>query len=1118
MNKTWFSNYYRCVHSGWPLIVLLFLVGCSGDESTPLFETVPADQTKIHFSNDLQPTPDFNMLNYLYFYDGGGVSIGDINNDGLSDIYFTGNMKPNKLYINQGNFEFRDITGQAGVAGAGDWTSGTTMADVNGDGLLDIYVCNINYLSQQGRNELFINNGDGTFTEKAKQYGLDFQGYAKQAAFFDYDNDGDLDVYLLNHAVHSNRSYGDVDQRKINDPRAGDRLYRNEGERFTNVTAEAGIYNSITGYGLAVATSDLNNDGCTDIYISNDFHENDYLYRNNCDGTFTEVLEKSMGHTSRASMGNDAADFNNDGWIDLFVADMLPHTEKGRKTAISSETYKVYTIQRQFGYHPQLVQNTLQINRGTDSTGQLTFSEIAQYAGVNATDWSWATLFLDMNNDGFKDLYVTNGIYRRPNNLDYLLYIRRDSTQQGLGRQSTASDLSALQKMPHTKVPNAGFINNGDYTFSYKSDDLGMGSPTYSNGAAYGDLDNDGDLDLVTNNVNGKATIQRNLTREGDEGNYIQISLQGDSLNTHAIGSKIMIYDSSTVQKYELFTTRGFLSSVEPRITAGVGQSKNIDSLQVMWPDGSKQIRYNITANQHLNIDQGEGGVISKGSSDKAMRKIFKDITQQVGLDYVHREDSYIDFNRQPLTPFMLSTQGPALASGDVNNDGLDDFFIGGAKRQPGEIFLQQNGGQFRSMKFSGFESDAMFEDVGATFFDANGDGWLDLYVVSGGNEFSYQSEGLQDRLYMNDGAGRLVRVDDALPGVYENGSVVAPADYDGDGDVDLFVGSRSVPQNYGLSPDSHLLENQGNGMFKEVTDQVAPALRKLGMVTDAAWNDMDGNGKPDLIISGEWMPITIFYNEGEKLQPVDAGNLAQTEGWWQSIATGDFDGDGDSDIMAGNMGTNGFLKASREEPIVMYLKDFNEDGQTDPIVGYTREGKEYPVAPRDELLTPFKFLRPKFSSYEDYAGQTIQQILGSTLNEGSLQKKKVTMLQSVFIETLKDGTFAIHPLPVKAQWAPIFTFLSDDINSDGRPDLLTAGNFHDVKPSLGGRYDAGYGLYLKGKKGGFESVNILDSGFKIEGQTKAIHALKTGAGMGKDQMIIVARNNLPVLFFTISE
>ncbi|MDR8392511.1 VCBS repeat-containing protein [Aliifodinibius sp. S!AR15-10] len=1109
-SSTPFGNFPKFV-----LSIMLFLAGCTV-EKPKRFETLPVDQTNVTFSNDLETTSEFNILNYLYFYDGGGVSIGDINNDGLSDLYFTANMKPNRLYLNNGDFQFEDITAQAGVEGGGDWTTGTTMVDINADGLLDIYVNNVNYLTKEGRNQLFINNGDSTFTNMAEEYGLDFQGYSKHATFFDYDNDGDLDLYLLNHAVHTQESFARADRRKVNDANAGDRLYRNDGGTFTNVTEQAGIYNSILGYGLAATASDLNNDGCTDIYVSNDFHENDYLYQNNCDGTFAEVLERSTGHTSRASMGNDIADINNDGLADIYVTDMLPNTEEGLKTAVSSETFKVYTIQRQFGYHPQLVQNTLQLNRGEGPDSLTKFSEIAQYAGVNATDWSWAPLFFDMDNDGYKDLYVTNGIYRRPNNLDYLLYVRQDTTQESLSRGRGSGDIDAIERMPHTKVPNVGFRNNGDYTFSDESSSLGFDTPSYSNGAAYGDLDNDGDLDLVTNNLNSMATIQRNMTREREGGNYLQISFEGEGQNTKGIGSKLVVYDSTSLQKYEMFTTRGFQSSVEPRLTVGLGSSKEVDSLTVIWPDGRWQTLRQVSPNQSMVLKQADAA----GSYNYNARRsgdstpLFEEVSSQVGPDYRHREDTYLDFNQQQLAPFMLSSQGPGIAVGDLNGDGLEDLYVGGAKRQGGKLIIQQEDGTFQVKEVPSFEHYSQFEDVDAELFDANGDGTLDLYIVSGGNEFSYQTEGLRDRFYFNDQNENFVRVADAFPEVLENGSVAKAKDYDGDGDMDLFVGSRSIPHNYGISPDSHLFENQGNGKFEEVTDEVAPALRQLGMVTDAKWSDIDLNGTPDLVISGEWMPLVILYNRGGKfVRASEEAGLKDTNGWWQSVETGDFDSDGDIDLVAGNMGTNSFRKASDENPIVMYLKDFNDDGQIDPIIGYTQEGAEYPVAPRDELLTQFKFLRPKFNSYQDYAGKTIQQIFGETLTEGDWEKKTVMTLKSAYIENQGDGSFEVHPFPTKTQWAPIFDFSVNDYNNDGNVDLLTGGNMFDVKPSMGGRFDAGYGLYLKGNGDGtFSEIEMQESGFSVGGEIRDIRNLRRADG---GQLIIVARNDKPLLIYT---
>lgn len=1089
--------------------------GCTLFEESHTFLSLPSTQTGVTFSNDIETTSEFNILNYLYFYDGGGVSIGDVNNDGLSDLYFTANMKSNKLYLNKGNFEFEDITSEAGVAGSGDWTTGTTMADVNGDGLLDIYVCNVNYLMNEGKNELFINNGDGTFTERAEAYGLDFEGYSKQAAFFDYDGDGDLDMYLLNHGMHNEKSFTRADKRKARDPNAGDRLYRNEGDTYTDVTEESGIYSSAAGYGLGVATSDLNSDGCPDIYISNDFHENDYLYRNNCDGTFTEVQESATGHSSRSSMGNDIADINNDGLPDIFVADMLPRSEKGLKTAVSSETYKVYTIQRQFGYHPQLIQNTLQINRGRVPNGQMRFSEIAKYARVDATDWSWAPLLFDINNSGYKDLFVTNGIYRRPNDLDYLLYVRKDETQE-LINSGDGEDLKVIERMPHTKIPNAGFMNNGNQRFSDRSEKLGFTEPGYSSGAAYGDLDNDGDLDLVINNVNSRASILKNMSRESKKGNnYIQVKLDGEAPNTVGIGSKVTAYDSSLVQKYELYTTRGFISSVEPRITIGMGTSELIDSLEVVWPDGRLQTLYDVPSNQAIVLHQSDAADRQNPGKMKNqhVEPLFKNVSSEIAGEYSHDEDNYTDFNQQQLAPIMLSTEGPGVATGDINNDGLEDFFIGGAKGQAGIFFLQRPGGHFIRSESPVLNRDASYEDVDAALFDANDDDALDLYVVSGGNEFPRKSRKLRDRLYLNDGNGNFARASNVLPPMDENGSVVAAEDFDGDGDMDLFVGSRSVPQNYGVSPRSFLLRNMGNGQFEEVTEEVAPALEQWGMVTDAIWTDLDKDGHPDLIISGEWMPLAIFFNNNGQLVSSDKlTGLNHSHGWWQSLESGDFDNDGDIDFVAGNMGTNSFMKASEEEPIVMYLKDFNRDGQVDPVIGYTRGSAEFPVAPRDELLRMFKFLRPQFKTYREYAGKTIQEIFGGKLTEGAWEKKEVKTLQSVFVENLGDRTFQMHPLPGKAQWAPIYSSLADDFNADGNIDLLTGGNLYEVKPSVGGRFDASYGLFLRGNGDkSFGEVKIQTSGFFVDGQVRDIRQIKDG---GKGTFILVARNDQSIMLF----
>lgn len=1095
--------------------VYLMSVSCQ-KKHEKRFHLLEEQKTGIKFSNDIENTAAFNILNYLYFYDGGGVSIGDINNDGLADIYFTANTLSNRLYLNKGNFEFEDITEKAGVAGSADWTTGTTMVDINGDGLLDIYICSVNYLNKSGRNQLFINNGDSTFSERAQEYGLDFKGYSKQATFFDYDNDGDLDLYLLNHAVHTGESFAPAKMRETYSDIAGDKLFRNDEGKFVDVTREAGIYSSVIGYGLAATVSDINKDGCQDVYVSNDFHENDYLYLNNCDGTFREVIESSTGHTSRASMGTDIADFNNDGLPDIFVLDMLPYEEKIRKSAVSSESHDVYNIQRRFGYHHQLIRNTLQLNMGINDQGNPLFAEIAQLAGVDATDWSWSSLFFDMNNDGRKDLFVSNGIYRRPNDMDYLIQIRSEKVQQVMERGMSDTSLSLIQKMPKVKIPNMGFLNKGNFNFS-NDESLGFHQPSYSNGAAFGDLDNDGDLDLVVNNVNMKAFILKNETREREGGNFLKIRLHGDYKNTFGLGSKVTVHTDGANQYFEMMPTRGFLSSVEPIILAGLDSVNIIDSVSVTWPDQTKQTLEKVGANQTLEIYQKDASEISSSVTSNTSEKLFRRITGQSRTIYSHKENSFNEYDLQPLMPHMLTSQGPATAVADLNNDGLDDFYIGGAKYLSGALFIQDQSGSFNKKELQVFEQDKVYEDVDAAFFDANNDGALDLYVVSGGDEYSAQSNTYQDRLYLNDGNGQFLRISDAIPPMRENGSVVAPADFDGDGDIDLFVGTRSVPRNYGLTPNSYFLQNDGTGRFRDMTNQVAQNLRKAGMVTDATWQDIDGNGTPDLIITGEWMPVKVFLNIDGKLEEhTEASGLADTHGWWNTIAADDFDDDGDIDFLAGNVGLNSYFKASQEEPLKLYVKDFNGDGQIDPVLAYTDGDREFPVASRDELLSHLTYLRSRYKTYDAFAGQTMKQIFGDQITE-NIEIKRASVLSSSFLENKGDGTFELYELPKKVQFAPVFVIAKGDFDGNGVTDIVLGGNFFDVKPSLGGRYDASYGWHLKGMgEGSFEVSDLLGSGFVVKGEIRDIQLVST---IDNRLLIFVARNNDDLLLFeTISE
>ena len=1083
-------------------LVALPALGCRGGEAPPpLFERLAPEATGVTFVNELPEDPEFNILNYLYYYNGGGVAAGDINNDGLPDLYFTSNLGPDRLYLNRGGFRFEDITDRAGVRGPDGWTSGVTMADVNGDGYLDIYVSAVDYLTMRGRNVLYINNGDLTFTERAEEYGLAHAGYSTQAAFFDYDADGDLDMYLLNHSVHTERGVSSSPQRTPRHPRAGDRLYRNDGGRFVDVSEEAGIYGGVEGYGLGVVASDLNVDGCIDLFVANDFQENDFLYINNCDGTFTESIARAMGHTSRFSMGVDAADFNNDGRPDLMVLDMLPEREEILKTSANAESFNVFELKLRAGYHPQYARNTLQLNRGLGR-----FSEIGYLAGVYATDWSWAALFADLDNDGYKDLFVTTGIYRRPNDLDYINYVANEAVQASLREGITKESLELLQRMPQIPIPNYAYRNNGDLTFTNVTEAWGLAEPGFSNGAAYVDLDNDGALDLVVNNINAPASIYRNRARELTGHHFLTVVLRGSGANTAGVGARVVIWHDGAMQVAEQMPTRGFQSSVDPRVHFGLGASRQVDSLLVVWPDGRYQTLRNVPADGVVTLRQEEASGRYWGWKAAAPQPLFADATKAVGLEFEHRENTFYDYNREPFMPHRLSLEGPALAVGDVNGDGLDDVYVGGAKNQAGRLFIQLRGGGFRASSVAAFRADSLHEDVDAAFFDANGDGALDLYVVSGGNEFWGEHEALRDRLYLNDGAGNFRRAKDALPDFFENGCCVAPGDYDGDGDVDLFVGSRVVARQYGLTPRSYLLENDGTGRFVDVTlEKAGQALAEAGMVSSAAWVDYDGDGDLDLVAVGEWMPVRVFRQEnGRFVERTREAGLAGTEGWWNVVAAVDLTGTGRKDLVLGNLGLNSYIRASREEPARLYIQDFSRNGALEQILTVYKGGVSYPIVGRDELVRHIPHLRSRYVTYADFGAARIEDIFSASELEGATIREARVFASSI-ARNNGDGTFSLELLPTEAQFAPIYAVLPGDFDEDGCTDLLVGGNFYGVTP-VRGRYDASYGLYLKGDgTGRLEPVDMEASGLVIEGQVRALEWLRRGDG---GRYVVVARND----------
>ena len=1089
--------------------VLLFFPAChqaSESAAQPLFEKVEASHSQVHFLNQLEYDRKFNIYTYRNFYNGGGVAIGDVNNDGLPDIYFTGNRVANKLYLNKGNLQFEDITELAGVAGARAWSTGVSMADVNGDGWLDLYVCNSGDIDGDNKqNELFINQGDGTFKDEAEAYGLADRGLSTHAAFFDYDRDGDLDAYLLNNSYRNPVLNPMKNLRHIRDEAGGDKLYRNEGNKFVNVSEEAGIYGSAIGFGLGVTVGDVNGDHWQDIFISNDFFERDYLYLNNQDGTFSEVLENSMQTISAASMGADMADINNDALPDIFVTDMLPERNERLKQVTIFEDWDKHQFSYKHGYHYQFSRNMLHINNGNG-----TFSELGRLAGIEATDWSWGALFFDMDNDGLKDLFVANGIYRDITDLDYLNFIDDPATKEKILTDSGTNYKALIDPIPINPIPNYAYKNLGNFQFANKSEAWGLGTPVHSNGAAYGDLDNDGDLDLVVNNLNRTADIFRNKSEEvNPDRHYLKFRFTGKGANTKAVGTRVKITLANQTLFQEQMPVRGFQSTVDDRLNFGLGANATADRVEVTWPDGNMTVLEQVVADQTLTLSWADAKP-AVAKSAKVTPPIFTEVNADQLLDFKHKENAYVDFDRDRLTYHMLSNEGPKLALGDFNGDGLDDVYLGGAKGQAGALYLANKSGRF-SAKPGPFATDAKSEDTDALFFDMENDGDLDLFVTSGSNEFGWGDLPLADRLYLNDGQGNFTKSDMTLLRSFRNSSAVVEAyDMNGDGFRDLFIGSRLRPFLYGVPPDSYLYLNDGKGGFTNATQQLAPELKGVGMVTDAQWADYDGDGDKDLILVGEWMPPEIFENEGGKLKRVtERAGISTYKGWFNTLETADLDGDGDLDFVLGNHGLNSRFRASKKEPIRLFVNDFDKNGSAEHIFTREIEGRLLPYTLKHELSMQIPSIKKKYLKYESFRNQSIEQIFTEEQLANTVISE-ATYLESALMINNGEGTFSLQALPVEAQVAPVYAIAIADFNRDGSPDILLGGNLHRVKPQVG-KYDANYGVLLAGNgKGDFTHVSPLQTGMSIVGEVRDFAVIQVG---GKS-LLVVTMNNEKVRVF----
>ena len=1108
------------------LIFLIFFMSVAyvsrSQKNPTLFRMLPALQTGVTFKNTITENDKLNILNEAYIYNGGGVAIGDFNNDGLMDMYFAGNMVSNKLYLNKGSLKFQDVTATAGAGGEGKWCTGVSVIDVNADGWLDIYVC-ASFLKdpQKRANLLYINQGLNkqgipTFRESAKRYGIADEGYSTQGVFFDYDKDGDLDLYVLTNTLDDPKTPIQFRPKLVDGTALNtDRLYRNNGDgTFTNVSRDAGI--SIEGWGHAVSISDFNLDGWPDIYVSNDFNANDILYINNKNGTFTDGITDYFRHTSWYTMGTDVVDINNDGYVDVVALDMLPETNLRKKAMLMGNEYYNYFNARKFNYQHQYVRNVLQLNSGPTPEGHPIFSDVGYLTGTYQTDWSWDPLVADFDNDGFRDIIVTNGLPRDVTDLDYIEY----DNGQGAGKVNTS--LKMVDALPIVKIPNYAFKNTGGFLFDNVTKAWGLNQPCFSNGAAYADLDNDGDLDLIINNINEQAFVYENTLFNKQQKNklhYLSAILVGSNKNPSGIGAALHIfYDGNKHQYYEHQPCRGYLSTVDARAHFGLGATSIIDSLRVQWPDDKSQLLTNIKADQTIKLSYQDAVEKSANPTPPLQAALFEEVANRYGIKFKHQEKDAVDYNIQITLPHKLSQYGPGIAVGDIDGNGYEDFYIGGSAGISGFFFMQDANGQF-SIDSSRIiqEDNSSREEMGVLFFDVDNDKDLDLYVVSGSYEFAPNNPGSQDRLYINNGRGEFVWDKTALPKETSNGSCVRAADIDQDGDLDLFVGGRSVSGSYPVAPKNFILKNEG-GKFVDATEELCPRLQNLGMITDALWSDFDQDGKIDLVLTGEWMPVTFLKNNGSTLTPISTG-VEQYVGWWNSLVSGDFDNDGDIDYVAGNLGLNSNFRATPSEPMLLYAKDLNNDGKLDPMIFcYMKSDdgtrKPFPMHTKDDLASQLISIRKTYPTYKSFGRASVDELWTKQDRENAIALR-ANYLATSYFENKGNGRFVLKPLPVEAQEAPIYGMVSQDVDSDGNLDLLLVGNDYGMEPG-GGRHDALNGLLVKGNgKGDFTSTTIAQSGFFVKGDAKALAIIHTAKN---EELLLATQNQDSLLVFRKKE